>query len=296
MIDLNLLRIFCKVAELGSFTKAAKQLNQPKSRISRAVTRLEEDLKVHLIRRTTRQMTLTDTGQALFKKSYYLLDSLQNELQEIAQDRTAISGLLRIAAPEDFGQGVLGHVIPRFLELYPDMQFELMFSNEYQDLVAQQIDVAFRIGALKDANLIKRKLGSTRVILVASPEYLTTYGRPLQIDELHKHKLLSFQLENDPECIFAEYFPAQGFVPCIKSNHFSVLLQMALQHRGIASLPEFFVYQDLKAGNLERVLDSWSTETYPIHLLYPPTRQMPLKTRCFIDFIVKESKVYLAGT
>lgn len=296
MIDLNLLRIFCKVAELGSFTKAARQLNQPKSRISRAVTRLEEELNVHLIRRTTRQMTLTDAGLSLFKKSYYLLDSLQQELRDISQDQTEMSGLLRVAAPEDFGQGVLGHVVPAFLELYPDMQFELVFSNEYQDLVAQQIDLCFRIGPLKEANLIKRKLGSTRVIMVASAEYLNTFGRPVQLDDLHKHKLLSFQLENDPECIFAEHFPTQNFVPSVKSNHFSVLRQMALQHRGLATVSEFFVYQDLKSGQLERCLDRWASEAYDIHLLYPPTRQMPVKTRRFIDYMVQESKVLLAKT
>lgn len=292
-IDLNLLATFCKVAELGSFTRAAQQLRQPKSRVSRAIGRLEAELNVQLIRRTTRQMALTEAGSRLFRQSFQLLAALQSEVEQISGTRSELAGLLRIAAPEDFGQGVLSRLLPRFAELYPEIRFELSLGNAYVDLLAGQTDIAFRMGALPESSLIGRRLGRVRVILLASPQYLETYGRPADGAELGRFRLLDFQLAGDHESELEAAFPAAKLQPAIKSDHFSVLLQMALQHQGIAALPDFYARQDLRAGRLERVLPDWATEPIDLHLLYAPTRRLPLRTRVFIDFVAPEIKRWL---
>ena len=290
MLDLNLLQTFCKVAELGSFTRAAADLKQPKSRVSRAIHRLETDLQIQLIQRTTRALHLTEAGSQLYNKSLPLLSRLKHEVHELSIARQAMRGTLRISAPEDFGLEVLSHVLPSFLEQHPELQFELIFSNTYVDLMAAKVDVAFRIGPLSEASLIQRKLGNIKIILVATPHCIALSGTPKSSQELQRFKLLDFQLENDNEGVFEEFFSPLNLRPDFKSNHFSLLRKIVLQHQGIACLPDFFVAQDLKAGRLQRVLPQWESPPYELHLLYPPTPQMPQKTRAFIDFVVPAIK------
>lgn len=292
MLDLNLLRTFCKVAELGSFTKAAKQLKQPKSRVSRAISRLENQMNIQLLRRTTRQITLTDTGRELFQNTHYLLESLQSEIVQVAINSDSISGPLKLSAPEDFGQCVLNQLIPKFLELYPDIQFDLIFTNSYLNLMAHEVDIAFRIGPLEESNMIKKKLGQIRVILLAAPSYIKTFGSPERYTDLHKFNLLSFHNEKKALSIIERDFPELELAADIKCNHFSTLYQMAIHGQGIATIPDFFARQALREGQLIHVLQEWSTPPHDIHLLYSPMKKMPLKIRKFIDFIALNSKDY----
>lgn len=283
------LEAFLKVVEWGSFTQAAQHLKAPKSRVSRAVARLEDELGVQLLRRTTRQTRPTEAGLQLFQKTHTLLGQLQQELENVSTSACEVSGSLRIAAPEDFGEKVLGPLLPRFVAQYPEMCFELRFSNHYSHLIAEDIDVAFRIGTLEDSNLIQRRLSDVEVILVASPDYLQRHGRPTALNELGPaHKLLSFYSDN-PQAPrhFAQLIPElQAMKVQFQVNHFGLLVQWALQGQGLATVPDFYVQQELKRGELVRILPDQSFMRRPLHLLYPPMPQMPLRIRRFIDFVV----------
>jgi len=287
-MDLNLLKSFVTVAEYGSFTQAAMQLKQPKSRVSRAVQRLETELGVHLLRRTTRQCQLTEAGQALFEQNQSLLLQIEQNLQAIAHSNCELTGSLKITAPEDFGQAVLSPLLPEFLQRYPEIRLELLLGNHYVDLIAQQIDLAFRIGELADASLIQRRLGQVSIILVATPAYLAAQGEPRSEAELSQHRLLRFVNDNPTaRPVFASPFgPERAIQAAIESNHFSLLHQLALLHQGIATLPDFYARACLQAGSLQRVLPDWSGSPRNIQLLYAPTVQVPRRTRVFIDFIV----------
>jgi len=284
--DLNLLRIFSKVLELGSFTQAALVLKQPKSRVSKAITRLEEQMKVQLIRRTTRSVSATTAGQNFFHKIYPLLKDIDNELLQVSEDRCELSGVLRLSVPEDFGHTLLGDLINDFNELYPDIQFNVIISDTFVDLTKHNIDLAFRIGKLDDSSLIQKKIGNVELILVATPEYLKKYPAPLIKKDLTQHKLLTFikfdqSAEFDP---LNEIINQRELKSRFACTSFPLLLTMAMKDAGIALIPDFYCRQQLLSGDLIRVLPTFSTGRRSIHLVYPPSKSMPRRLRTFIDF------------
>ena len=171
-MDYNLLKTFSKVAELGSFTQAAKVLNHPKSRVSRAISRLENELDVQLIRRTTRKTTLTSSGQEFFHNIHPLLNSINNEITKVSNQQHEMSGTIRITTSQDIGQALVSKVISLYNSKYPNVQFDTIITNDFLDLVKENIDIAIRAGKLKDSTLIQKKFISTHFIIVCSKKYL----------------------------------------------------------------------------------------------------------------------------
>lgn len=278
-MNLNLLKTFIKVAEVGSFTKAAKKLNQPKSRVSRHIASLERELGIELIRRTTRQTSLTQEGRDFFQRISGLMRSLEDEISLTSDHKEELTGNIRITAPEDMARSILTRIISEFEAEFPKVSFEIVVSNEYLDLTKENIDFAFRAGRMADSNLKQRRLHDTNIILVASKEYLQKYGRPNKIEDLHKHKLLSFS------SIGFDNFSKKGLdlKPMLKTDSFPVLMSMALGHNGISILPEFFCKPKIDSGELERVLIDHSLRSAPLQLVFPDSKNMPKRNRLFID-------------
>lgn len=277
-IDYNLLKTFTKVAELGSFTKAAKILNQPKSRVSRAISRLEAELDVQLIRRTTRKTTLTSSGQEFFKSIYPLLNGLNNEIIKVSDQQQEMSGVIRITASQDIGQALVSKVISTFTSKYPNVQLETVITNDFLDLTKENIDIAFRAGKLQDSTLIQKKFISTHFIIVCSKNYLEKFGTPTSLDDLKNHKFLSFKgLEQD-------FFKKDTKIkPIITTDSIPMLLSMILNNDGVAILPAFFCKEHLDQKVLVHLIPTWKSKTENLHILYPPSKSISDKVKMFVE-------------
>lgn len=278
-IDLNLIRTFIAVAQLGSFTKAANALGQPKSRVSRAITKLESDLRAQLVRRTTRQSALTSAGEKFYKSTKKLIEDIDYQVSIVNSSEQEISGTLKITAPDDMSNSILPPLISQFQIKYPKVQIQIHITNHFVDLIKENIDIAFRIGNLKDSNLIQKKLMSVQLIMVASPHYLKSRIRPIQIKDLEKHNFIPFHLYST-----RDIFKKLNLYPSIISDSFQFSLAMALEGNAITMLPDFFAKKYLEEKKLERIIPSWSGDLSGMQLVYSPTKQLAPQVRSFIDF------------
>lgn len=279
-MDLNQLVVFVRVIDCGSFTKAARLLKQPKSRVSRKIATLEEELKTSLLYRSTRQLSPTEAGWKLYhrcRNQIYELEAAASTLQENAQE---VSGVLKLTVPEDLGIALLSPVISEVQLLYPQLRIDLHLSNQVVDLVREGVDLAIRIGELEDTSLKTRLLGHIQLILVASPSYLKQAPPIHHWDDLPKHPALVFSTEGEePHWT-------------IRSNHPKVVLDLALAGKGIALLPEFLCIDSLKDGSLQQVLKPYSTQRTPIQFVWPSQKEVSPKVRSFISIGMKRLSQY----
>ena len=195
-MDLNHVAVFARVVELESFTAAAKQLGLPKSSVSRTVTRLEEELGVRLLQRTTRKLHLTEAGQAYFERARVALSGLEEAASAATNMSAEPRGTVRLSAPADIGVLNLADVVARFVRKFPLVHVELSFSSRYVDLVAEGFDLALRAGKLSDSTLIARRIGSDSLGIFASANYLRKRGRPKSLAELAQHDCVLFRGKN----------------------------------------------------------------------------------------------------
>lgn len=277
-IDFNLLRTFSKVAELGSFTQAAIVLNQPKSGVSRAIARLEGDLGVELVRRTTRKTSLTSEGLELYQKITPHLIEIQNELISIQDLQNEMVGTIRITTADSFAQNTLVPIISKYSAKYPNVRIEMVITNEYVDLVKENIDIAFRAGKLKDSTLLQKKFIPTSFILVCSKKYIEKFSKPNTLEDLKNHKYMSFKpLE---KLILNK---AVSLKPILVTDSLPMLLKLALNGDGITMLPDFLCQEYLSSKELISVIPSWRSKNENVHILYPPTKNLSKRVKAFID-------------
>ena len=286
--DLNKLRIFREVVLAGSFTKAALNLKQPKSRISRTISSLEREMGVQLIHRTTRQFHLSRAGESLFEKISPLLMELKNSIEEVTNTNDEISGEIRITVPEDLGSELFGKLCHSFLELYPNIQIGIEATNAVVDLAQESIDVAIRIGKVKDSSMIQKKIGNVEMILVVSPETFSKF-KPKKLDDIAKIPFLAFSSRNLRSHQFKlsnkKVTKTIKIKPFSGSNNFFVLRSMVLLGTGIALMPSFLVKDSLANGELLQVCKEWRAEGVPVQILFPQQNEMPARVRKFIDYI-----------
>src|SRR5450432_3748982 len=195
-MDLNHVAVFIRVVELESFTAAAKQLGLPKSSVSRTVTRLEEDLGVRLLQRTTRTLHLTEAGHAYYERARVALTGLEEAASAATDMSTVPRGVVRVTAPGDLGVLNLADIVWRFSRAYPLVHIELSLSSRFVDLVAEGFDLAVRAGKLTDSTLIARKIGSDSLGIFAAQSYLKRRGRPKAFSALTEHDCVLFRGKN----------------------------------------------------------------------------------------------------
>jgi len=290
MVDLNGITIFVAVVEAGSFTGGARKLNIPKGSISRKVSRLEEELGVRLLNRTTRSVTLTDAGRTYYEQCRKGLAEINYAEQLLEDTRKEPSGTLRISAPVDFGTGRFGEIVDAFIRAYPKANIELVLADQFLDLVEHRIDLAIRIGRLEDSSLIARKLGSARAILCASPAYLQKHNSPQALQDLRFHDCIVhgrlaqtaiWQLKG-PEG--AESVRMKCRVSGCNMSH---ALDLVLAGHGIGLLPDAVAETEIRAGKLMRVLDQFASPEFGFFAVYPSNRQMSPAVRAFLDIAVE---------
>ena len=283
---------FLAVANGGSLAAAAKALRLTPSAVSRSIARLEQRLGVTLMRRTTRSLALTAEGQAYRERMSVLLADIATVEAGLGQEGRGPRGLLRINASPSIGTMGLLPILPRFTGRYPDIIVDLALSDTVVDLVEERADVAIRIGPLRDTSLRAKKLGHSRMVLVASPGYLARRGTPRGPDDLDAHDCLRFSFRRSVDSwpfridgkivqrpVYGGFFGNSG----------EVVRQMAVAGGGIARHGRFHVAQDLAAGRLVEVLPDFSPgDGEDIHALYAPEDRAAARVRAFLDFLDAE--------
>lgn len=288
-INLNRLGIFKVVASLGSFSKAALTLKQPKSRISRNITALEKEMGVSLIYRTTRQFQLTAAGVDLYQKVVPHLSALENVIQSVDRHENIVSGLIRMTVPNDVGIELMAAYSFEFQKLYPQCKIDLLVDNKTIDLVSEGVDVALRFGALRDSTLKLRKLGWVQLKLFISPNLLKLSPALYKISDLEKINYVSFKkFENKRNTLKLTNQRTDAhlkLVSTFSSDNFFVNKQMAILGSGFCVLPAFLAKKDIQNTDLVQIFKEWSTEKVPISLLMPQQKTIPLRLKLFIEFL-----------
>jgi DNA-binding transcriptional LysR family regulator len=282
---------FVRVAERGSFAAAAADLGLTPSALSKLVTRIEDRLGVRLLTRTTRKLALTAEGELFVARSRDILASIEAAEAEVTAASERPRGHLRISVGTAVAKQILGPALPVFLGRYPDITAELHVSDRQVDLVAEQIDVAIRSGALGDSTLVARKVGEATRVICASPLYLEKHGTPRVPADLLQHNCLTLP---GPAWSQWPFHTHEGINRLAVSGTFTsdnadLLLDMAVAGLGIARLADFMVARALRDGALVRLLvDSHVPESFPIHALTVPGRHRAPRIRAFVDFLAEE--------
>lgn len=290
------IQAFVAVVEAGSFTAAADRLEIAKSAVSRRVSGLEERLGVQLLRRTTRQLNLTDSGRSFYEQSARILADLEEAESAVAQEHGELRGTLRIALPLSFGLRHMGKPIAEFSRQHPHVDFDLDLNDRRVDLVEEGADLALRIGNLTDSSLIARKLFDARTVICGSQDYFNAHGIPQTPDELTGHQCLVYGNVQDPSKWVCR--DTAGDSHKIKVNtsmtasNGDFLCEAATQGLGIAMQPTFIAGEAISRGDLVPILTDYQWPVSPAWVAYPPTRHLSFRVRKFIDFLVE----YFAGT
>ncbi|MEZ8101139.1 LysR family transcriptional regulator [Vibrio bivalvicida] len=277
---------FVAVAETQSFTSAAKKLDTSVAQISRKVALLEERLAVKLFNRTTRRVSVTEAGQLYYQQCKHLVEGLELAELAVTQMQSTPKGLLKVTAPVTFGEQNLAPLLHQFLELYPQVDLELMLTNQKLDLIEVGVDVAIRLGKLQDSSLIAKRLSSRQLYVCASLSYLERYGEPHTLSELNHHQCLvgSVDYWRFRDSKSEKSIRVSGRIHC---NSGYALLDAAKRGLGLVQLPDHYVKEALEAGELVEVLSEYRDEREGIWALYPQNRNLSPKVRLLIDFLAE---------
>lgn len=294
--DFEAWAVFAKVAQLGSFTRAAEDLGLSKPTVSKAVGRLEDALGFSLFHRTSRRLSLTEAGRASLERAIRILDEGQAAEDEALAQTNVAQGRVRMSSPLSFGVAYLGSVLSEFQAAHPGVTLDLALSDRHVDVVAEGFDLAIRIASLQSSSLMARKLCTVRILLVGSPAYLDRCGRPTHPGELMQHFAMVYTgaatggLWRFSHPRFGE---ASVEPPTILwSDNAEMMTPSLVAGHGLALQPEFLVWKQIRAGLLEVVMPEWSPPTLGLHLLTPPSSLRPLRVRLLIEHLAQS----LAGT
>ena len=282
---------FAKVVETGSFARAAERLELSVSAVSRQVAELEAHLDARLLNRTTRRLSLTESGRAFHERSVQLLADLEEAEQSAHAGTVKPSGTLRLTCAVTFGERYL---VPALAELgtrYPKLQFDVELSDRVVDLVEEGFDAAVRIGSIGSQNLVGRKIGETRLVCCAAPSYLKRRGEPKKPEDLSAHTCLTYN-----------YAPVRGLWPFrdrqgrdrsvkiegpVNSNSGRLLATLAADGVGIVCEPDFIIAPLVRDGRLVPLLRAFDAASGNIHVVYPSRRHLSAKVRAFAEFMVQ---------
>jgi len=285
------MELFTLVVDAGSFSTAAQLCDLSRSLISKRIKSLESRLGVRLLNRTTRKLSLTESGEIYldYCRSVSRLrieaDERMSELGRVPQGR------LRVSLPITYGQLFIAPLVPAFLAAYPVIRLDVSLEDRFVDLVESGIDVALRIGQLDDSGLFARRLGDTRLIAVAAPSYLSSYGTPRTPDELSQHNCLTYRHERQRSTVW--HFTIDGessAVPVagnLRADNGLLLREAAIGGSGITFLPEFMLREALSSGKLKEVLPAYSKAHLGVYAVHAH-RRPPLKIKVWLDFLTNE--------
>ena len=282
------LALFVAVVEAGSFRQAADNLGIDNSVVSRGVKRLEQKLATQLLNRTTRRVTLTDEGDWFYRRAANLLDEMAAAENQLIARRQQPQGILRVDAATPFILHQLVPLIGEFRRRYPAIELQLESSDGFINLLERRVDVAIRIGELADSSLRALPLGSSRLRILASPDYLARCGTPVLPADLAQHQLLGFSTSDNLNLwpLMGEHGDRLAIAPQLKASSGETLRQLALAGEGLVCLSDFMTAADRASGALVEVLArSNSGASRPIHAVFYTDAQRDPRLRAWLDFL-----------
>lgn len=284
-------RMFLAVMEAGSFTGAADKLGTSSGQASKLLSRLEGELGVRLLNRTTRSVSPTEAGRAYYDRLKPLVDELETLDLDIRNISQSPRGRLRLTAPLTFGTLEMVPALNEFALRYPDIELDVSFSDRVVNLIDEGFDLAIRVGRPGDSSLIIRKLCAVRIVMVAAPPYLETHGAPEVPSDLEYHACIIDTNFREPNRW--PFRTRDGDVEMvtvsgrIRYSNAEACLQAAALGLGLACVPAFVAGDAMRSGDVTRLLSSFETEPYDVHVLYPHNRHLAVKVRLLVDFLVE---------
>jgi len=292
MVNLNDMVLFAKVAELKGISPAARVLNIPKSRVSRRVAALEEDLGTRLLERTTRAVQLTEMGETFFRYCERVVEESENAVESMHQMMETPRGFLRVSVSFAVGQYLIAPHLAEFLKLYPDITVQMDMNNRRVDLITEGYDLAVRVGTLDDSSLMSKRIGNARAILCASPDYVTEFGNPSSLEQLQDHKKIVMSNSNNvSEWLLENTAGKLGAINVeahVGINDFTALRTLIESSAGIALIPEYVVKDAIQNSRLQRILPEWQSPQINYYMLYPSRKGLTKKASAWIDFFTEK--------
>ena len=286
--------VFRRVVEAKNFSAVARETNMSQSTVSKHIAALEERLGTKLLNRSTRSLKLTEAGKEYYHHCIRILNDFQEAEASVGKGKIKPTGTLRISTSAAFGRTCILPHLDEFFNTYPDISIDLLFDDDYVDLVKQGIDLAIRIGPLEDSTLIARKIGSSPRVVVASPEYLVKNGRPKKPADLIKHNCLFYSLQKTPDLW---YFNSaqQGDESVrvsgrLRSSSPDAICDATIEGLGISILGEWYARKYLKNGRLKAILQDYHPTAYDINAIYPERKFVPQKVKRMIEFLAEKMK------
>ena len=285
------MQVFARVVEAGSFAKAAERLGLSTSATSRQVAELEAQLQTRLLNRTTRRVSLTESGRAFYERSVQLLADLAEAEEEASSAAVVPRGTIRLTTSVNFGVRHVAPAIADFLARHGEVRFDVALSDRVVDLVEEGFDLAIRIGPPGADNLVARKLGETRLVPCASPQYLAEHGAPTTPEDLARHNCFTYEYVS-PRHVwrFRDRSGAERAVRVsgrLHSNNGDLLAEVAVRGGGIVFEPAFIVGPEVRAGRLVPLLQEFEPLPVPIYALYPSRMHLSAKVRRLVEFLAE---------
>lgn len=298
MDKIHAMQLFIRVAELESFSRAADTLGLPKGSVSRQIQALENLLGTQFLHRTTRRVSLTQDGMVYYERAKDLLANL-DELDGLFQhDPASISGRLRVDMPVGVARNLIIPKLPAFLQQYPGIELELSSSDRLVDVVREGFDCVVRVGTLKDSGLIARPLGKLSIVNCASPDYLTRFGYPQNLDDLASHAVIHYSVNLGTRPQGFEFFNGDtthwiktGGILTVNSTE--TYQAACLAGLGIIQVPRVGVREALRAKKLIEILPQYRAEAMPVSLIYPHRRNLSRRVHLFMEWLTELMKTYV---
>jgi len=286
--------VFRRVVEAKNFSAVARETNMSQSTVSKHIAALEERLGTKLLNRSTRSLKLTEAGKEYYHHCIRILNDFQEAEASVGKGKIKPTGTLRISTGAAFGRTFMLPYLNEFFSTYPDINIDLLFDDDYVDLVKQGIDLAIRIGPLADSTLIARKIGSSPRVVVASPEYLVKHGRPKKPADLIKHNCLLYSLQKAPDLWYfnsaQEGDESVRVSGRLKASSPDAICDATMEGLGISVLCEWYARKYIKDGRLKVILQDYHPTAYDINAVYPERKFVPQKVKRMIEFLARKVK------
>lgn len=300
MDQLQGMRVFARVAELGSFARAADELDMSRAMASSYVAQLEKHLGTRLLHRTTRKVTVSPEGAVYLERCKRILAEVQAADDEMRHARARPQGKLRIDVPVAFGRYLLMPALPAFTERYPEMALEIRFNDRYVDLAAEHIDVVLRSGEVRSPDLIARRIATSRLVTCAAPSYIARHGMPRTPAELRNHRTIGFLRTDTSRPAEWKFMQGRGGMQKLKLNFalsFNTsepMVSSAYEGQGIVQTTDLLLGRALAEGRVVELLKEYSCEGPPLSVVYPRATQHLAKVRVFAEFAAEILRRYQA--
>ncbi|HET7792392.1 MAG TPA: LysR family transcriptional regulator [Rhizobacter sp.] len=291
-LQLAQLQLFVRLADAGTLSAAARQLQITPAAASAALKRLEAALSVRLVERSTRSMRLTPEGELLREHAERALGVLDDARSLLGAQRERLEGEVHVAAPSDLGRSVLSPLLDAFLARHPGLRIALHVSDVRHDLLRERVDIAVRYGELRDSTLVARPLCATHGALVASPDYIARHGAPQHPHDLARHNCLTLYRSERPHLMWTFVRGDEEVTVRVEGNRRAddgaLVREWAVQGLGIVQKARLDVLADLRAGRLVELMPQWRGLRYPLHAIVPTQRHLPLRVRRLLDELVQQ--------